>query len=140
MKTIKKIVLFALVSLMLFSVVACGTSEKETVDYSGEYVETNAGRGTITVTKKDDGYDVWIRWPNSAEEVYNWNFSGTFDDNGVMQYTGCEKTIITFDENGNDTSKTEYTDGTGKLVYKDNAMTWQDDKDDAGSDSKFVKE
>ena len=110
MKTIKKIVLFALVSLMLFSVVACGTSEKETVDYSGEYVETNAGRGTITVTKKDDGYDVWIRWPNSAEEVYNWNFSGTFDDNGVMQYTGCKKTIITFDENGNDTSKTETVD------------------------------
>ena len=79
MKTMKKIVLFALVSLMLFSVVACNSSKKEAVDYSGEYVETIAGRATVTVTKKDAGYDVWVRWPNGAEEVYNWNFSGTFD-------------------------------------------------------------
>ena len=76
MKAIKNIVLFALVSIMLFSVVACNASEKETVDYSGEYVETIGQRASITVTKKDDGYDVWVRWPNSAEEVYNWNFSG----------------------------------------------------------------
>ena len=140
MKTVKKTVLFALVSLLVFSAVACGTPEQETVDYSGEYVETIAGRAAITVTQKDNGYDVWIRWPNSTEEVYNWNFSGTFDDNGVMQYTDCEKTIITFDENGSDTSKTEYTDGTGKLLYHDNALTWQDDKDDSGKDAEFVKE
>ena len=93
MKAIKNVVLFALVSIMLFSVVACNASEKETVDYSGEYVETVGQRASITVTKKDDGYDVWVRWPNSAEEVYNWNFSGTFDDDGVMNYTGCEKTM-----------------------------------------------
>ena len=140
MKAIKNVVLFALVSIMLFSVVACNASEKETVDYSGEYVETVGQRASITVTKKDDGYDVWVRWPNSAEEVYNWNFSGTFDDDGVMNYTGCEKTIITFDENGNDISNTEYTDGTGKLIYKDNILTWQDDKDNAGNDAKFEKD
>lgn len=140
MKSFKTIILFVLVSVMVFSMAACGSSDKEAVDYSGEYVETVAQRATITVTKKDNLYDVWVRWPNGTEEVYNWNFSGTFDDKGVMQYTNCEKTIITFDENDNDTSRTEYTDGTGNLVFEDNALTWQDDKDDAGNDAKFVRE
>lgn len=140
MKTFKKIILFALVSLMVFSAVACGSSDKEAVDYSGEYIETVGQRASITVTKTDKGYDVWVRWPNSADEVYNWYFSGSFDDKGVMSYTGCEKTIIVFDENGNDTASTTYTDGTGKLVFADNALTWQDDKENAGSNSKFAKE
>ena len=65
--------------------------DESTVDYSGEYVETVAGKATITVTKKTSGYDVWIIWPNSAEEVYNWKFSGTFNASGVMNYTNALK-------------------------------------------------
>ena len=111
-----------------------------TVDYSGEYVETIAGRATVTVTKKASGYDVWVRWPNSAAEVYNWNFTGTFNSNGVMNYTKCVKTIITFDENDNDSLKTSYTNGTGSLTIKNGTITWKDNKENAGEDVKFVKE
>ena len=111
-----------------------------TVDYSGEYVETIAGRATVTVTKKASGYDVWVRWPNSAAEVYNWNFTGTFNSNGVMNYTKCVKTIITFDENDNDSLKTSYTNGTGTLTVKNGTVTWKDNKENAGKDVKFVKE
>ena len=111
-----------------------------TVDYSGEYVETVAGRATVTVTKKTSGYDVWVRWPNSASEVYNWNFTGTFNSNGVMNYTKCVKTIITFDENDNDSLKTSYTNGTGTLTVKNGTVTWKDNKENAGKDVKFVKE
>ena len=111
-----------------------------TVDYSGEYVETIAGRATVTVTKKASGYDVWVRWPDSSSEVYNWNFTGTFNSNGVMNYTKCVKTIITFDENDNDSLKTSYTNGTGTLTVKNGTVTWKDNKENAGKDVKFVKE
>ena len=114
--------------------------DESTVDYSGEYVETVAGKATITVTKKTSGYDVWIIWPNSAEEVYNWKFSGTFNASGVMNYTKCTKTIITFDDKGIDSSKTSYTNGTGSLTIKNGTITWKDNKENAGEDVKFVKE
>ncbi len=113
---------------------------ESTVDYSGEYFEIVAGRATITVTKKTSGYDVWIIWPNSAEEVYNWKFSGTFNASGVMNYTKCTKTIITFDDKGIDSSKTSYTNGTGSLTIKTGTITWKDNKENAGEDVKFVKE
>ena len=111
-----------------------------TVDYSGEYVETAAGRATITITKKASGYDVWVRWPNGASEVYNWNFSGTFNSSGVMNYTKCVKTIVTFGSNGNDSTKTSYSNGTGSLTIKNGTVTWKDNKENAGKDVKFVKE
>lgn len=155
MNIFKKFILFALVSMMMISAAACDTGKdsgsdnsqavsdaagKETIDYSGEYIETIAQRASITVTKSEKGYDVWIRWPDSVDVAVNWTFTGTFDDSGILTYTNCEKTIIKFDEDGNDTAKTEYSDGTGKLVFADNALTWQDDKEDAGSDYQFARQ
>ena len=154
MKTFKKIALFVLVSAMVLSAAACGASDKDSndgssqsvsdtagkkeVDYSGEYVETVAQRASVSVTKGENGYDIWIRWPNSVDEAVNWTFSGTFDENGVLSYSGCEKSVVKFDENGNDTLTTEYTDGTGKLMFADNALTWQDDKENAGNEAVFA--
>ena len=108
-------------------------------DYSGEYVESLAERATITVTKKKSGYDIWVRWPNGADEVYNWKFSGTFNASGVMKYTKCTKTIVTLDEKGNASTKKSYTNGTGSLTIKNGTITWKDNKDDAGKGVKFVK-
>ena len=35
-----------------------------------------------------------------------------------MNYTKCVKTIVTFDNNGNDSTETSYTNGTGSLTIK----------------------
>ena len=138
MKTFKKIALFVLVSAMVLSAAACGASDKDSNDGSSQSVSDTAGKKEVDYSGEYVEYDIWIRWPNSVDEAVNWTFSGTFDENGVLSYSGCEKSVVKFDENGNDTLTTEYTDGTGKLMFADNALTWQDDKENAGNEAVFA--
>lgn len=114
-----------------------------TVDtgYTGTYAESVAHRGTIEVTGSPALYYVKITWPGSAFDRAEWNFSGTIDANGVMNYTNCSKTVTTYDSEGSGSFYTEYTDGTGKLVFStpNNSLTWQDNKEDQGKDCTFFK-
>lgn len=112
-----------------------------TTDYSGTYVESIAQRGVITITGGPQIYRVHVRWPGSASEVAEWDFSGSFDTDGILRYTGGSKTITTYDGNGNGVMTTSYTDGTGKLVYSaaGNTMYWTDDKEDVANGASFFK-
>ena len=112
-----------------------------TTDYSGTYVESIAQRGVITITGGPQIYRVNIRWPGSASEVAEWNFSGSFDADGILKYTAGSKVTTTYDANGNGVSTTNYTDGTGTLVYSSsgNTMYWTDDNVNTANGSSFFK-
>ena len=109
--------------------------------YTGTYYESVAKRGTIEVTGSSALYYVKITWPGSAADRAEWNFSGTIDANGVLNYTNASKTVTTYDSEGSGSFYTQYTDGTGKLVFSapNNSVTWQDNKEDAGKDATFFK-
>ena len=104
-------------------------------------MESIAQRGVITITGGPQIYRVNVRWPGSASEVAEWNFSGSFDADGILKYTAGSKVTTTYDANGNGVSTTNYTDGTGTLVYSSsgNTMYWTDDKENIANGSSFFK-
>ena len=110
--------------------------------YTGDFHDSIAGRGTMTVTATGSLYSVTVSWPDSAFKRNIWKFSGTIDANGVMLYTGCTKTTITFDGTGKETTVVVYNDGTGILEFsqKDNGYYWTSVKpEDAINRSLFVR-
>ncbi len=114
--------------------------------FAGTYTESIAGRGVVTVTNSGDNiYSVHVRWSSSAYEHAEWDFSGEWNGRAVLFYENCTKTVYTYDEDGNETSEVEYTEGTGyiQLANKDAdtiAMFWHDDVEDVAADSEFIKQ
>ena len=108
----------------------------------GSWSDESSGRAAMDITKGkgEDEYEVLITWANGAAEKVSWKFSGTFDrEGGFLSYEDCVKTTITFDENDNDTAKTEYENGKGAISYLDGKLRWEDKQEDAGKDCNFVK-
>ena len=130
--------------IMIFSFAACGGEtgdnggSEEPASYAGTYVETVAGRGVITIEEFDGKYDVVIEWPNSASEVIYWNFSGDFDENGVLEYNDCQKLLTTYKEDGSNDTLSDYADGTGRLRMTDEGLLWEDDQENVAEGSVFA--
>ncbi len=108
--------------------------------YSGTYVETVAGKGTITITGGPSNYMVEVRWPGSAFESATWTFSGSFSDTGVLTYNNCTKVTTSYDTSGAATVTTNYTGGTGSLTKVIAGLTWQDNQENIAADSTFAKQ
>ena len=108
--------------------------------YSGTYVETIAGRGTINITGGPTTYMVEIRWPGSAFEYATWTFSGSFSDTGVLTYNNCTKVTTRTEDSGAVTVTTDYTGGTGSLTKVIAGLTWKDDQENIGADNTFAKQ
>lgn len=107
---------------------------------NGLYVESNAGRGQMTVTDEGDSFCIEVNWSGSAAESARWLFHGTFDESGVLTYSDCYKEHHVFDEDGNETVETEYTDGSGKLTYSNGSFTWVDDQENIAEGCTFIKQ
>ena len=45
-------------------------------------------------------------------------------DGSKLSYTDCEKTNITYDEQGNADESEEYSDGEGYFTLKDGKLLW----------------
>ncbi len=109
-------------------------------DYTGNYVETIAQRGTINLTRTSgNSYSIFVYWSSSAFEHCEWTFTGTFNENGVLNYTDCVKTTITFDEDQNESTVTNYTEGTGALTMTDEGLIWQDNVENCADGAIFAK-
>ncbi len=116
-----------------------GTATVITTDYTGTYTDSNANRADIKVTGNSSLYYVTISWANSAAERIEWSFSGTVDADGIMSYSNASKVITTFDSEGSGSFLTQYSNGTGKLIFSGNNLYWTDDMDAAGANTTFIK-
>lgn len=105
----------------------------------GTYSESVAGRGRMDLTKDGDSYTINVTWSGSAAEGGRWTFHGSFDANGVLTYSDCVCEHYMFDEDGNETVETDYTNGSGSLTYSNGSITWQDDQEHVADGSVFVK-
>ena len=109
--------------------------------FAGTYVEPNAGRCTITITKGEGyTYNVFISWSSSAAIHSEWTFSGEFDGRQVLNYNDCTMTTYEYDEDGNENITTDYTDGTGYIHISEGGIDWQDDQDNVAADTVFTKQ
>lgn len=107
----------------------------------GFYADKTSERATMNIAAlEEDLADVTIMWANSAFETVEWMFTGVVDpDTFTVTYTGCEKRICTYDEAGNETISSVYTDGEGTLTFTDDgSVLWADSKENAGADCVFV--
>ncbi|MBQ9663225.1 MAG: hypothetical protein IJV40_08765 [Oscillospiraceae bacterium] len=95
-------------------------------DYSGVYQETNSGRGDLRISGSPDHYDISVDWSFNPGENTTWTFSGTFDNNGTLNFSDCVKVTTAYYENGEvQEATTEYswaigglsTDGNGGFVW-----------------------
>ena len=140
----KKIIAAVLCIAMVFAFAACGDKPEQggntNVSYEGTYVESVAHRGVITIEKYEGTYDVVVEWPGSAFETAYWNFSGDFDEDGVLEYTDCQKLITTYHEDGSNDTISEYADGTGRIKMTEDGIVWEDDQENIAAEAVFVAE
>ena len=117
-----------------------GQDQSYSAIYNGTYVESIAGKGTITISGGPDVFYVSVHWPSSYDEFSDWSFSGSFDGRGVLNYNNCVRTTTKFADAESSTTVTNYTGGTGYLQMADTGLTWVDNVDNAGNMSFFLKQ
>ena len=146
----KRMIIMTLV-LSLLCISACSGDAKkeeevkEPYNYetlAGTYYEQIAGRGELELsTGNEDGADVKIHWSSSAAEYSEWSMHIIYnEENGHLEYQNGSRVDHVFDSEGNDTSTTAYTDGSGYFETGEGSLTWYEDNSDDNDGSVFVKE
>ena len=113
----------------------------EDFELAGEYQDETSQRALMTITPDgEDHYQVEISWGDSATKTTVWSFEGDFDrEGGILNYKNGIKSVMTVTEEEGMKEDIEYESGRGALLYFDEGLHWQDDKEDAGKGCVFVK-
>ena len=106
--------------------------------YAGSYVEKFVGTGTMDVSNiGNNKYSIHITWAVDSSEYNTWDIVGTFDANGVMNYTGCVKNNTVVRSDGSKVITTIYTNGNGAITIDANGVDWDDNMGDILPDTLF---
>lgn len=111
-------------------------------DMAGVWAEKIAGRGNVEIRKGEagDGYEVLITWGSSAEETYVWTMTARAEGSNLLRYEDARHSILHFHEDGTDSEEPVYENGTGSFSLNSAyELMWQDDVEDAGLDTVFVR-
>ena len=105
----------------------------------GIWLEKNAGRGNIEITKTDeDLYRVQVNW-GGTDDMAVWTMTASPAASNILHYEDARHSVITFGEDGTDTETLLYENGTGTFtLLSTNEIMWQDDVDHAGEDTLFI--
>ncbi len=107
------------------------------MNFVGNYVCERAS--ALVECQGTDGAKVTIQWGSSAWSLGRWVFSGTLDlDTLTVNYTDCVMTEVEYGDDGQETEKTVYENGTGFLKFGENGtFTWHEDGADRDGDLVF---
>ena len=109
------------------------------MNFIGEY-QCGRAHALVQCFGKEDAW-ITIEWGSSAWELARWDIIGRLDlDTLTVEYSGCTKQIVTYDDNGEVVSQEpEYEDGSGTIVFhNDGTFTWHEDQSVYGTDMVFV--
>ena len=108
----------------------------------GNWVEKIAGRGTIAISKNAEGqYEVQVNLASSPSEMNVWTMTAHPAASNMLRYENCRYIILTLSEDGPETEKLQYENGTGLLtLLSTNELQWQDNTGHAADDVLFVFE
>ena len=100
------------------------------------------GRAIITVSGQgSQDAAVNVKWGSSAFESSEWNMSGKVTEEGgkvIITYSNCiMKTVIYSEEGVLKEDKTDYENGSGKFIFSDNQVVWEDMQDHIGDNQIF---
>ena len=109
-------------------------------DYLGIW---GCGRCTATVSREGAGYLVEIQWASSAAEGSRWIYHCTYDNDAAILFSNRRSNGTRIDyaysEDGNVSDKMIYNDGESIFVLRNDTLTWQDKKENAGENMEFFK-
>ena len=108
------------------------------MDLAGSWEDEISQRAGMDIVRNDDGsYDIRVHWGGSATETAIWEIHGTYDEvSGMLSYEDGRYSILTLDENKNETiSGEEKTSGT--FMKEGDKLRWKDSKN--SDDGLFVK-
>ena len=99
------------------------------MNYVGKYY--NGGAYVLVEADGNSGAKFTVTWGMTDDESEEYTFSGEFDDETQsVKYANCTKKVKTLDAEGKVTNeKVDYTDGTGTVTFKDDKLTWNDNKE-----------
>lgn len=119
---------------------ASPTQETHADAFAGQWQDSVSQRAGMEITFEDGTYEIEINWGSSARENTRWNFQGTYDEKrGGIAYTSGQRVEETYPEAGARRMQIVYQDGTGLFKLKEGKLYWQDEKENAGAESVFVK-
>ena len=110
------------------------------MNFIGEY-RCDRAHANVMCSGFEDAW-ITIQWGSSAWELTQWDIFGTLDtDTLTINYSGCTKSNIVYDDNGEVKSQEpEYEGGTGTIVFNDNGtFTWHEDQSESGEDMVFER-
>ena len=109
------------------------------MNFVGDY-QSGRARATVSCFGNEDAW-INITWAGSAWEEAMWDIVGRLDtDTLTIEYSGCTKQILTYDERGEVVNAdVAYEDGTGTITfnYEENSFTWHEDQSEYGTDMVF---
>ena len=108
------------------------------MNFIGEY-QCGRAHALVQCFGKEDAW-ITIEWGSSAWELARWDIIGRLDlDTLTVEYSGCTKQIVTYDDNGEVVSQEpEYEDGSGTIVFNnDGTFTWHEDQSVYGTEMVF---
>ena len=108
------------------------------MNFVGNY-QCDRARALVECAGNEDAF-ITIDWGSSAWELTRWLIVGRLDTETLtIDYSGCSKTSLVHDENGEIKSQeAEYEDGTGTVVFReDGTFIWHEDQSESGQDMVF---
>jgi len=141
----KKVLVVLLAMVMVVALAACGKDAKDSKpDYSaflGQYSDEVSGRATAEVTESEDGNSILIKvnWGSGANDMVAWTMSATFDGE-KLNYTDCKCIEMIFNEDGTETDKELFANGSGYFQWEDGKMSWTGSPEESCKECVFVRE
>ncbi|MBQ8063226.1 MAG: hypothetical protein IJ720_03600 [Clostridia bacterium] len=114
---------------------------KNQISLVGTWDDRYSQRATMEIRGgRNQTYSIHVHWGSSAMESEDWSMTGTFSDStGELIYKDCIRMTLTFSEDGTETDEVHYKNGTGKFLYKNGELYWQDNNDDYVNDCVFAR-
>lgn len=110
------------------------TEEVSYDKYAGNY---SADVTSATVTVDGDTFRFKFQEGSAANIRATWEMSGTIDpDTFKVNYSDCKKTAY----NDDGTTKVEYENGDGRVIFGEKSFTWENETDGAGAGLEFAME
>ena len=118
------------------------TAPTETVqytadDFAGTYVCERCS-ATVSVSG-GNSMEFRFFWGAGAREYALWTMSGEFDpETRQVSFSDCKKMIGTYISQDEVSESEEYSAGTGRIVFSEDGMSWEDDKEGIANGMLFV--
>ena len=122
---------------------SCKDTKKESLDFSGDWVEQTAERVVATFTQEGDCYKVKVGWREEGLAQYEeWYMKIENIDADTLTYTEGIYLMRQFVHEGDSEAQTDtiYTNGSGRFYRSaDGLLVWEDDMAENQEPTLFIR-